>query len=75
MMGGAVMKNNIKLVTSWDEAPVVMDLPLAGRILGKTPESLKKRAQDGKLAGAFKDGGVWRVNRDQLRAYTEGRAV
>jgi len=66
------MKKHLKIVTSWDEVPVVLDLPWACRILGKSYESLKKRAQDGKLPGAFKDGMEWRINREKFRAYCEG---
>ena len=52
-------------VTSWDEAPVIMDLPFAARIVGQSPEHLKKRAQRGDFP-AFKEGGEWRVRKSAL---------
>ena len=61
------------LITSWEQVPVVMDLPFAARILGQSVETLKKRSQRGELPGAFKAGRDWRVEKDALRKYIEGR--
>jgi len=61
------------MVYSWDECPVIMDLVFVSRILGQTPETLKKRAQRSELPGAFKTGREWRVSKDKLRAYIEGQ--
>ena len=64
------MKQNI---TSWEQVPIVIDLPFAARILGQSIETLKKRSQRGELPGAFKAGRDWRVNKNALRNYVEGR--
>ena len=58
-------------ITDWSQVPLIIDLPFASRLLGRSVESLKKRAQVGNLPGAFKDGGHWRVSKDLLRKYVE----
>jgi hypothetical protein len=60
-------------ITSWEQVPIVIDLPFAARILGQSIETLKKRSQRGELPGAFKAGRDWRVNKNALRNYVEGR--
>ncbi|MCL2821553.1 MAG: helix-turn-helix domain-containing protein [Oscillospiraceae bacterium] len=62
-----------QIVTNWEQVPVVIDLPFAARILGQSIETLKKRSQRGELPGAFKAGRDWRINKDALRSYIEGR--
>lgn len=63
-----------KIITSWDEVPVIMDLPMAARLIGVTPESLKKRCQRGTFP-AYKEGALWRVDKDRLREYIDSRTV
>ena len=64
-----------RFITSWDEVPVVMDIPLACRILGKSPEWIKRKARDGEFP-ATKCGDEWRIEKDQLRLYlTQNRAL
>jgi hypothetical protein len=58
----------IKLVTDWRDVPLVLDLPLAGRIVGQSPEYLKKRAQRGDFT-AYKEGNRWRVSKTALMAH------
>ena len=58
----------VTVFTNWDEVPIVMDLPMASRIVGSTPESLKRRALNGTFP-AYKEGKNWRIEKDQLRAY------
>ena len=55
----------MKPITSWDTVPLVMDLPMAARIVGSTPEYLKKRAQRGTFP-AYKEGNQWRVSKEKL---------
>ena len=62
-----------QIITSWEQVPVVIDLPFAARILGQSIETLKKRSQRGELPGAFKAGRDWRVTKDALRRYIEGK--
>jgi hypothetical protein len=52
-------------ITSWDDVPIVMDLPLAGSILGRSPEYLKALAQKGEFP-AYKEGDHWRISKAVL---------
>ena len=62
-------------ITDWSQVPVILDLPFASRLLGFSVDALKKRAQRGQLAGAYRDGGHWRISRDVLRGHIERQAV
>ena len=62
-----------QIITNWDQVPVVIDLPFASRILGQNIETLKKKSQRGEMPGAFKLGRDWRVAKDALRNYVEGK--
>jgi hypothetical protein len=55
----------LKIVTDWQDVPLVLDLPLAARIVGQSPENLKKRAQRGDFP-AYKEGNQWRVAKSSL---------
>lgn len=59
-----------KIITSWDQIPLVMDLPLACVILGKSYDRMLKMSQQGKFP-AFKCGTEWRVLKDDLIGYIE----
>jgi hypothetical protein len=59
-----------KPVTSWDDVPIVMDMPMAARIVGQCPEYLKKRAQRGTFP-AYKEGSQWRVSKAALKEHIE----
>ena len=50
---------------NWDNVPVIVDLPMAARILGLTVETLKRYAQQGTFP-AFKTGRAWRVTKKAL---------
>lgn len=52
--------------TSWDDVPVIMDLPLAACIIGCNCDYLRRLAKEGKFP-AKKFGKVWRVDKDELR--------
>jgi hypothetical protein len=58
-------------ITSWDDVPLVMDLPFAARIVGQSPEYLKKRAQRGTFP-AYREGSQWRVSKETLREHING---
>lgn len=62
------MRNGI--ITSWEQVPIVIDLPFACRILAKSYDRLKKLSQQGKFP-AFKAGAEWRVTKDDLIKYIE----
>lgn len=57
-----------KPVVNWDEVPVLMDLSFVARILGKSVEWTKKKAQSGELP-AIKVGEEWRISKNKLRQY------
>ena len=40
-------------ITSWDEIPLILDIPLICRMLGKSYEGVKKMCQRGRIP-AFK---------------------
>lgn len=61
-------------VTSWDDVPIVMDLPFAARIVGVSLDRLKKRCQMGEFP-AYKEGTLWRVEKQKLRDYMDERDV
>lgn len=50
------------------EAPAIMSLEQAAALLGFTYECVKSRAQHGTLAGAFRSGKSWRVDKEALIA-------
>jgi excisionase family DNA binding protein len=58
----------VKPVCSWDEVPVIMDIPMAARIVGQHPDYIKKRAQKGDFP-AFKVGSQWRVEKETLMRF------
>lgn len=58
-------------VCSWDEVPVLIDLPLAACILGFSVDHTRKMLQQGKIQ-AHKMGRDWRISKDAFRAYVEG---
>lgn len=57
-----------KLVVNWDEVPLLMDLSWVSRILGKSREWAKQKAQSGELP-AVKVGMEWRIPKNKLRQY------
>lgn len=58
----------VKPVTSWDEVPVIFDISMASRLLGKSRDWISRRCQKG-LLPAFKDGSEWRFEKDAFRDY------
>lgn len=61
-------------VTSWNEVPVVFDIPMAARILGKSADWISRRCQRGELP-AFKDGKEWRFEKDAFLDYIQSCKV
>lgn len=57
-----------KPIINWDDVPVLMDIPLAARVLLKSPEWVKQKAQSGELP-AVKVGMEWRIPKNKLREY------
>jgi len=57
-----------KVVTSWDEVPVIFDMPMAARLFGRSVDSLKLKAQAREIP-AFKIGAEWRFDKDAIQAF------
>jgi len=55
-------------IKSWDEVPVVFDLPILSRLLGRTPEGLIKKAQKKEIP-AFKIGVEWRFEKAAIQEF------
>lgn len=64
------MKTAIRPPTNWDEVPLVFDIPLACRMLGKSQENVKKMCQRGAIP-AFKAGKEWRFEKGAVMAWIE----
>ena len=56
------------LVLSWDDAPIMMDIPYVARILGVTPESVRRYCEKG-LLPASKVFNTWRIEKELLQAH------
>ena len=54
-------------VTNWQEVPVIFDIPMAARLLGKTVEVVRRMIVNGQLP-AQKTGGEWRLRKDEIMA-------
>lgn len=57
-----------KPITSWDEVPVIFDIPMAARLLGKSYDWIARRCLKGELP-AFKDGVEWRFEKEEFLEY------
>lgn len=62
----------VKPITRWDDVPLFMDLVMAGRIVGLTPERLGLLSRRGEFP-ATKVGGEWRVEKAELIEYMRTR--
>lgn len=59
-----------QIITSWDELPLIMDLPMVSMLLGEHPETLKTKSRKGEFP-AFKEGKLWRVEKNALQRHIE----
>lgn len=64
-------KNAKKLIYSWDEIPLILDIAYLTTLLGCSREKIRMECQSGRLP-AFKIGDMWRVRKDDLIAFTKG---
>ena len=55
-------------LTNWLEVPVVFDIAMACRLLGYTPEAVRRRLAEGSIPGRKVESG-WRIRKDELMAY------
>lgn len=62
-------------ITHWDDAPVLMDLAFASRVVGLTVDRLRTLSREGKFP-AFKIGDRdWRVEKDALLEWIKERSL
>jgi len=54
---------------SWDEVPIIVDLPYVARLLEVTPETVRKWCIKKIFPGIKFGEKEWRVDKDDLRAY------
>lgn len=66
------MRKRQIIIASWDEVPIVMDLVMAGKIIGLTPDRLRVLSRQGEFP-ATKAGVEWRVEKDELIEYMRSR--
>lgn len=59
-------------ITSWEEVPLVMDIPYLCRLLGRSQESIKQLCQRGQIP-AFKAGKEWRIDKTALQAWIQAQ--
>lgn len=64
-------KKNQDYIYNWDEVPLILDIPSLMQLLGCSREKVRLECESGRLP-AFKVGGMWRVRKDDLIAYTKG---
>lgn len=57
-----------KPATTWDELPVVLDIPLASRIIGINRDVLTRKCQRGEIP-AHKVMNRWRILKEELHDY------
>ena len=62
----------VKPITDWNDVPIIMDLVMAGRIVGLTPDRLRLLSRRGEFP-ATRAGVEWRVEKDDLVEYLRNR--
>lgn len=68
-----MVKKN-KFVTSWDDVPVIIDVPYLAHLIGCSYEIARKMCQRGTIK-AFKVGDMWRIRKEDVFEYMNGGAA
>lgn len=55
--------------STWDEVPVVINVPYVAMILKTSQDVVRKHLAAGELRG-FKVGREWRINKEELQRFT-----
>lgn len=58
------------VITRWDDIPLVFDIPIMVRLLGRSYDSVKKMCLQGKIP-AFKLGNEWRFDKRIIQRWIE----
>lgn len=61
-------------ITSWEQVPIVFDIPLAARILGMSVEHTRRMCKRGELP-AFRCGKMWRFKKEDFLEYIRDNSV
>lgn len=54
-----------KPITNWNDVPVVIDIPMAARLLGFTVDVITRKCKKGEIP-AHKVFNQWRIDKDEL---------
>ena len=60
-------------ITSWDDVPLVFDIPIMCRLLGRSYENVKKMCQRQKIP-AFKVEREWRFRKDAVQEWMSNQS-
>lgn len=58
------------LIYNWDSVPIVFDIPIMVKIIGKSYDTIKKMRQKGQIP-AFKAGNEWRFCKDSIQKWID----
>lgn len=58
------------LIYNWDSVPIVFDIPIMVKIIGKSYDTIKKMCQKGQIP-AFKAGNEWRFRKDSIQKWID----
>jgi excisionase family DNA binding protein len=64
------VRRNFIPIYDWSEVPVMFDLPLLSRLIGKNVETLRRATIAGEIP-AVKGMGEWRFHKDKIREWLE----
>jgi excisionase family DNA binding protein len=62
------MQGKSKYPTSWDDVPLVVDIPYIAVMLGLSNERIRQLLANGTIKG-FKIDKIWRVNKADLKVF------
>ena len=65
------MRKNKDYIYRWDDVPLIVDTYYVADLFKCSARLIRAECQKGKLK-AFKVGDMWRINKDDLIAYTKG---
>lgn len=60
-----------KVISSWDELPLVLDLPLVAQILGFNLRTIQRKAQNSEIPAKKIFDKEWRVEKEELKKFIE----
>lgn len=56
------------VITRWEDIPLIFDIPIMVRLLGRSYDSVKKMCLQGKIP-AFKIGNEWRFDKETVQRW------